>query len=115
MHNRFIAHVQEGLERIKESCASGRIKDERVAERRIGRLLERYSRAAPLFQIKVKEHKHRVSVRWKLLTDLSEWARLSESAYLLRTNIANWTPEDLWTAYIQLTEAEPRSAFTNRI
>ncbi len=45
-------------------------------------------------------------VRWKLLTNLSEWARLSEGCYLLRTNIADWTPEDLWTAYIQLTEAE---------
>jgi transposase len=106
MHDRFIAHVEEGLERIKESCAAGRIKDKGVAERRIGRLLERYSRAAPLFRIKVKEHKHHVSVRWKLLTSLSEWARLSEGCYLLRTNIADWTPEDLWTAYIQLTEAE---------
>ena len=36
----------------------------------------------------------------------SEWARLSEGCYLLRTNIGDWTPEDLWTAYIQLTEAE---------
>ena len=106
MHDRFVAHVEEGLERIKESCASGRIKDERVAERRIGRLLERYSRAAPLFRIKVKEHNHRVTVRWKLLTAYSEWARLSEGCYLLRTNIHDWTPEDLWTAYIQLTEAE---------
>jgi transposase len=106
MHDRFIAHVEEGLGRIKESCASGRIKDKGLAERRIGRLLERYSRAAPLFRITVKEHTHRVSVRWKLLTSLSQWARLSEGCYLLRTNIADWTPEDLWTAYIQLTEAE---------
>ncbi len=106
MHDRFIAHVQEGLERIKESCASGRIKEEHVAERRIGRLLERYSRAASLFRIKVKKHKHRITVRWKLLTNVSEWARLSEGCYLLRTNIVDWTPEDLWTAYIGLTEAE---------
>jgi transposase len=56
MHDRFIAHVQEGLERIKKGCASGRIKDEHVAERRIGRLFERYNRAASLFRIKVKKH-----------------------------------------------------------
>ena len=36
----------------------------------------------------------------------AEWARLSEGCYLLRTNIQDWTPEDLWKAYIQLTEAE---------
>ena len=106
MHDRFIAHLQEGLERVKKSCASGRITDERVAERRIGRLLERYSRAAPLFKIKVKEHDHHVTIRWKLLKAFSEWARLSEGCYLLRTNIADWTPEDLWSAYIQLTDAE---------
>ncbi|MBI5571838.1 MAG: IS1634 family transposase [Desulfomonile tiedjei] len=89
MHDRFIAHLEEGLERVKKSCASGRITDVRVAERRVGRLLERYSRAAPLFRINVKERNHRVTLRWKVLKHLSEWARLSEGCYLLRTNIAD--------------------------
>jgi len=30
----------------------------------------------------------------------------SEGCYLLRTNITDWSAEDLWQAYIQLTEAE---------
>jgi hypothetical protein len=34
------------------------------------------------------------------------WAALSEGCYLLRTNINDWSGEDLWKAYIQLTEAE---------
>jgi transposase len=106
MHDRFIAHLEDGLQRVKDACAAGRITDERMAERRVGRLLERYSRAAPLFKIKFKEHKHRVTVRWKVLKHLSQWARLSEGCYLLRTNVPDWTPEDLWTAYIQLTDAE---------
>ena len=106
MHDRFIEHLEEGLERIKKSCASGRIKDALVAERRIGRLLERYSRAASLFKITVKERRGHVTLRWKLLKAHSEWARVSEGCYLLRTNIRDWTPEDLWTAYIQLTDAE---------
>ena len=106
MHDRFIEHLEEGLELIRKSCVSGRIKDVRVAERRIGRLLERYSRAAPLFKITVKEHGERVTLRWKLLKAHSEWARLSEGCYLLRTNIRDWAPEDLWSAYIQLTDAE---------
>ncbi len=63
MHDRFIEHLQEGLERVKKSCRSGRISDVRVAERRIGRLLERYSRAAPLFRITVKEAGGRVTLR----------------------------------------------------
>lgn len=35
-----------------------------------------------------------------------EWAALSEGAYVLRTNIADWSDEQLWKAYIQLTQAE---------
>jgi hypothetical protein len=30
----------------------------------------------------------------------------NEGCYLLRTNVTNWSAEDLWLAYIQLTEAE---------
>ena len=35
-----------------------------------------------------------------------QWAALSEGAYLLRTNIEDWSDEQLWRAYIQLTQAE---------
>jgi hypothetical protein len=31
---------------------------------------------------------------------------LSEGCYLLRSNVADWTGEELWRAYVQLTEAE---------
>ena len=30
----------------------------------------------------------------------------SEGCYVLRTNVTDWTPEELWHTYIQLTEAE---------
>ncbi|MGD0183922.1 MAG: hypothetical protein ABSC25_01585 [Roseiarcus sp.] len=35
-----------------------------------------------------------------------DWAALSEGAYLLRSNINNWSDRQLWKAYIQLTQAE---------
>jgi hypothetical protein len=35
-----------------------------------------------------------------------DWAALSEGAYVLRTNIEDWSGEQLWKAYIQLTQAE---------
>jgi hypothetical protein len=38
--------------------------------------------------------------RWR------QWARLSEGCYLLRSNVLDWSPEELWRVYIQLTEAE---------
>jgi transposase len=35
-----------------------------------------------------------------------DWAALSEGAYLLRSNINGWSDQQLWKAYIQLTQAE---------
>jgi transposase len=35
-----------------------------------------------------------------------DWAALSEGAYVLRSNITEWSDEQLWKAYIQLTQAE---------
>ena len=106
IHNRFITRLEKGLLKVKKSCASGRPKNASVIERRIGRLLERYNRASPLFDIDVKERDGRTDLSWTIHDTYSDWARLSEGHYLLRTNIKDWTPEDLWKAYIQLTEAE---------
>ena len=106
IHNRFIERLEKGLLKVKKSCASGRSKKPEVVGRRIGRLLERYNRASPLFDIEVKELDGRTDISWTIHDTYSDWARLSEGHYLLRTNIKDWTPEDLWKAYIQLTEAE---------
>ena len=35
-----------------------------------------------------------------------DWAALSEGTYLLRSNITDWSDQQLWKAYIQLTQAE---------
>jgi transposase len=38
--------------------------------------------------------------------EFDRWADISEGAYVLRTNISDWTDKKLWKAYIQLTQAE---------
>jgi hypothetical protein len=45
-------------------------------------------------------------LHWSRSEARGEWAQLSEGCYVLRSNITDWTPEELWRAYIQLTEAE---------
>ena len=45
-------------------------------------------------------------LRWTKVESWREWARRSEGCYLLRSNVIDWTPEELWRAYVQLTEAE---------
>jgi hypothetical protein len=41
-----------------------------------------------------------------LIEEGRAWRDAREGAYLLRTNLEGQTAEELWTKYIQLTEAE---------
>jgi transposase len=43
---------------------------------------------------------------WTKREAVRDWTTLSAGCYLLRTNVTDWSDEDLWKTYIQLTEAE---------
>ena len=106
IHQRFEKRIEQGLVKLAESC---RKKKQTVGaiERRVGRLLEASSRAVGLFRVQVRERTDAgAEVVWQKLDEWQAWAELSEGCYLLRTNINDWDAEQLWQAYIQLTEAE---------
>lgn len=106
IHERFEKRIEAGLEKIAQSCAK---KPQKVGEieRRVGRLLEQNTRAAGLFQVEVMAGEAgRAQLVWSKKEGWRDWATLSEGCYLLRSNITDWTAQDLWEAYIQLTEAE---------
>lgn len=106
IHARFEKRIEKGLIKINESCRKKKQKAG-IIERRIGRLLEANSRAAGLFKIEVKEGKDgQAELFWRKEEAWREWAELSEGCYMLRTNITGWDAEQLWEAYIQLTQAE---------
>lgn len=92
---------------MRASCDKGKLKNPSVAERRIGRLLQRNVRAAGLFDIDVKPDKNdKLALIWSRKEDRHNWAKLTEGCYLLRSNVTEWTAEELWKAYIHLTDAE---------
>jgi len=105
MHERFERRIEEGLEKIAASCRRSKQKPLLIATR-VGRLMGQNTRAAGLFQVQVKEEEGAARIEWVKLDSWREWARLSEGCYMLRSNVTDWTPEELWRAYIQLTEAE---------
>ena len=76
--------------------------------RQIGRILQRNQRSAARFQITLQAADcpagFRLHVEHNAAFD--DWAAVSEGAYVLRTNIDDWSDEQLWRAYIQLTQAE---------
>ena len=110
IHQRFIALLETGLERLARRLARARrVLDRGLVERQIGRMLERHSRSAGRYQIRLLDDPTVASglrLTWSVRTEWDDWARHSEGCYVLRTNVTDWTPEDLWRTYIQLTEAE---------
>jgi transposase len=105
MHDRFEKRIDEALEKVRSSCQKRKWKKE-VIDRRIGKIMARNSRAAGLFEVEVKQVAGRAVVSWTKNEKWRDWATLNEGCYLLRTNVTDWSAEDLWQAYIQLTEAE---------
>jgi transposase len=106
MHERFEKRIEEGLEKIVASCKKGKQLPAAVGQR-VGRLLGQNSRAAGAFEITIDPDTNGFAkFRWKKLDRWREWARLSEGCYVLRSNVADWSPEELWRAYMQLNEAE---------
>jgi transposase len=113
MHERFAKRIEAGLAALGRRLEKARQPLERwKLERQLGRLLGRHSRAAGKYTVKLVEDPGRAAglrLEWSANYEWDEWARRSEGCYLLRTNVAEFTPDELWKIYIQLTEAE--SAF----
>jgi len=105
MHDRFATRLEAGLEKIALSCTMRRQNVLTIAQR-VGRLKQQFSRAARLFDVKITELEGRAQLSWTMPKTQSEWATLSEGCYILRSNITTWSADELWTAYIQLTQAE---------
>ena len=109
MHDRFVARIEEGLEKLNRTCEQRQGKNiTQLIERRVGRLLQGNSRGAALFDIRVSYDagRGRTVIDVDKNDSAAHWLRLIEGHYLLRTNITDWKPENLWQAYIHLTDAE---------
>ena len=109
MHDKFSRRIETALVRLVARIARSKKRlDPTVVNRQIGRILQQNQRAAARFAITLEPDGcpagFRLVVAHKASFD--HWAALSEGAYLLRSNIRDWTDQQLWKAYIQLTQAE---------
>jgi transposase len=106
--NRFVTRLEAGLNKLKEQARQGKLRNQQKAERRIGRLLERNSRAASLFDVIVTEtgKDRRLNIEICKNEERYHWALQSGGNYILRTNWKESDPKTIWKRYIQLTEVE---------
>jgi transposase len=103
---RFEQKIEERLRAMAARCQKQRRAVQKV-EREVGRMLGQNTRAARLFQVTVEQREDGgAQLTWKKIEGLRDWTALSAGCYLLRTNVLDWTDEELWKTYMQLTEAE---------
>jgi len=109
MHDKFSRRIEAALQRLSTRVTRSRKRlDRATVNRQIGRILQQNQRAAARFAITLELDGCPAGFRLKvdLNTSFDDWAAISEGAYLLRSNIEDWSDQQLWKAYIQLTQAE---------
>jgi len=109
MHDKFSRRIEEALGRLAARLARSKKRiDPATVNRQIGRILQQNQRSAARFAITLEPDGCPAGFRLGVVYNASfdDWAALSEGAYLLRSNICDWSDQQLWKAYIQLTQAE---------
>lgn len=109
MHEKFSTRIEAALTRLQGRIAKAKKPlDKAQVLRQIGRLLQRNSRAAARFETSLHDDDSAAgfTLRVQHSAQFDRWAAISEGAYVLRSNITDWSDEKLWKAYIQLTQAE---------
>jgi len=106
IRERFCSRMEEALKRLEKTMATGRLKNRNLMERRLGKIQARHPAVNDLYEISLRETGAGVRLSWHMREDRRRWHESREGAYLLRTNLQAETPEELWSKYMQLTEAE---------
>src|SRR5437879_5471970 len=106
IRNRFSARMEDALDRLALTIVGGRLKDRHKMERRLGRIQANHSQVNDLYEVGLRDTPEGVRLSWKMKEDRKQWRELREGAYMLRTNLRADTAEELWSRYMQLTEAE---------
>jgi len=105
IRHRFSAHMEDALQRLGKAIATGRLKDRNKMERRLGRIQASYSQVNDLYEVALEDSPNGIRLRWAIKEERRVWRDLREGAYMLRTNLQAGTVEELWSEYMQLTEA----------
>ncbi|MEE8453799.1 MAG: hypothetical protein V3R90_03390, partial [Limibaculum sp.] len=94
--------LEEALTRLVAAVAAGRLKNRDAIQRRIGRLWERYPRAARFYEVQWEDGR----LLWRRLDEKEDRAARLDGAYLLRTSRKDMDGQEIWKLYTTLTRVE---------
>ncbi len=106
IRKRFSTRMEKALRALEQSIAQGRLKDRYKMERRLGRIQARHAQVNDLYEVTLRDTPAGPRLVWKVKEDRKAWRDLREGAYMLRSNLQADSSEELWSKYMQLSEAE---------
>jgi len=106
IRNRFSNSMEKALKSLEKTIATGRLKDRNKMERRLGKIQARHPQVNDLYDLALRETAEGVRLFWQIQEERKTWRESREGTYLLRTNLPTGSAEELWSKYMQLTEAE---------
>jgi transposase len=106
IRKRFSSSLEKALKALERSILLGRLKDRNKMERRLGKIQARHPSVNDLYEVSLHDAPEGVRLFWQIKKSQQKWRESREGAYLLRTNLQAASAEELWSKYMQLTEAE---------
>jgi transposase len=106
IRKRFSNSMEKALKGLEKTIALGRLKDRNKMERRLGKIQARHPSVNDLYEVSLRDTSEGVRLLWQIKEGQQKWRESREGAYLLRTNLRAASAEELWSKYMQLTEAE---------
>src|SRR6202167_5622085 len=106
IRNRFSNSMETALKGLEKTIIAGRLKDRNKMERRLGKIQARHPQVNDLYDLALRDTGEGVRLSWQMKEERKNWRESREGSYLLRTNLQAATAEELWSKYMQLTEAE---------
>src|SRR6266705_2434558 len=106
IRKRFSHSMEKALKGLEKTITLGRLKDRNKMERRLGKIQARHPSVNDLYEVGLRDTSEGVRLFWQIKEGHQKWRESREGAYLLRTNLQAASAEELWSKYMQLTEAE---------
>ncbi len=96
------------LKKLADRVSNGRLKNADNVLQQIGRLRERWPAASRFAHVELQRNAdgQARAIDWRYDRDKLRAALSRDGAYLLLSDQTDWTAEQLWSTYIQLTRAE---------
>ena len=109
MQDRAREHFEEAVQKLHDGLSrKGTVKKYGKIMERIGRLREKYPRAAQHYHIDVDQDPtsgNAIALHWRRV-EKSQSQATHPGVYALRTNLTDWDETTLWQTYTLLTDLE---------